>query len=144
MAAAALLSVTLVPALMVIFVRGRIMPERKNPLNRLLIWVYRPLIKAVLGAKTLVVLLAIAALAVTVFPARQLGSEFMPNLDEGTLLYMPTTLPGISVTKAAELIQAQDQILRTFPEVASVYGKAGRAVTATDPAPPKCSRLSST
>lgn len=137
MAAAALLSVTLVPALMVIFVRGRIMPERKNPLNRLLIWVYRPLIKAVLGAKTLVVLLAIAALAVTVFPARQLGSEFMPNLDEGTLLYMPTTLPGISVTKAAELIQAQDRILRTFPEVASVYGKAGRAVTATDPAPPE-------
>ena len=137
MAAAALLSVTLVPALMVIFVRGRIMPERKNPLNWLLIWVYRPLIKAVLGAKTLVVLLAIAALAVTVFPARQLGSEFMPNLDEGTLLYMPTTLPGISVTKAAELIQAQDRILRTFPEVASVYGKAGRAVTATDPAPPE-------
>jgi len=137
MAAAALLSVTLVPALMVIFVRGRIMPERKNPLNRLLIWVYRPLIKAVLDAKTLVVLLAIAALAVTVFPARQLGSEFMPNLDEGTLLYMPTTLPGISVTKAAELIQAQDRILRTFPEVASVYGKAGRAVTATDPAPPE-------
>jgi Cu(I)/Ag(I) efflux system membrane protein CusA/SilA len=91
----------------------------------------------VLDAKTLVVLLAIAALAVTVFPARQLGSEFMPNLDEGTLLYMPTTLPGISVTKAAELIQAQDRILRTFPEVASVYGKAGRAVTATDPAPPE-------
>ena len=87
---------------------------RASPLNWLLIWVYRPLIKAVLGAKTLVVLLAIAALAVTVFPARQLGSEFMPNLDEGTLLYMPTTLPGISVTKAAELIQAQDKSYAHF------------------------------
>ncbi|GAC1562355.1 MAG: CusA/CzcA family heavy metal efflux RND transporter [Beijerinckiaceae bacterium] len=135
MAAAALLSITLVPALMVIFVRGRIVPERKNPLNRLLIWLYRPLIKGVLRAKTLVILLAVAVLAVSVWPARQLGSEFMPNLDEGTLLYMPTTLPGISVTKAAELMQAQDRIIRTFPEVDSVYGKAGRASTATDPAP---------
>jgi Cu(I)/Ag(I) efflux system membrane protein CusA/SilA len=135
MGAAALLSITLVPALMVIFVRGRIIPERKNPLNRLLIWLYRPLIKGVLRAKTLVILLAVAVLAVSIWPARQLGSEFMPNLDEGTLLYMPTTLPGISVTKAAELMQAQDRIIRTFPEVASVYGKAGRAATATDPAP---------
>jgi Cu(I)/Ag(I) efflux system membrane protein CusA/SilA len=135
MGAAALLSITLVPALMVIFVRGRIIPERKNPLNRLLIWLYRPLIKGVLRAKTLVILLAIIVLAVSIWPARQLGSEFMPNLDEGTLLYMPTTLPGISVTKAAELMQAQDRIIRTFPEVASVYGKAGRAATATDPAP---------
>ena len=86
-------------------------------------------------AKTLVVMLALAVLAVSVWPARQLGTEFMPNLNEGTLLYMPTTLPGISVTKAGELMQTQDRIIRSFPEVASVYGKAGRAATATDPAP---------
>src|SRR5436190_3055175 len=87
-------------------------------------------------AKTLlVILLSLAVLAVTIWPARQLGTEFMPNLNEGTLLYMPTTLPGISVTKAGELMQTQDRIIRSFPEVASVYGKAGRAATATDPAP---------
>ena len=135
MAAAAVLSVTLVPALMVIFVRGRIVPERKNPINRFLIWIYRPVINAVMRAKTLVILLSLAVLAVTVWPARQLGTEFMPNLNEGTLLYMPTTLPGISVTRAGELMQTQDRIIRSFPEVASVYGKAGRAATATDPAP---------
>src|SRR5262245_14083678 len=135
MAAAALLSVTLVPALMVIFVRGRIVPEHRNPINRFLIWIYRPVIAGVLRAKTLVILLALFALGITVWPARQLGTEFMPNLNEGTLLYMPTTLPGISVTKAAELMQTQDRIIRSFPEVASVYGKAGRASTATDPAP---------
>ena len=93
MAAAALLSVTLVPALMIVFVRGRIIPEQKNPLNRFLIWLYRPIIKAVLGAKKLTVLLALAVVAVTVWPAGQIGSEFMPTLDEGTLFYMPTTLP---------------------------------------------------
>src|ERR1700716_726666 len=135
MAAAALLSVTLVPALMVIFVRGRIVPEHKNPINRFLIWIYRPVIKGVMRAKTLVILLSLAVLAVTIWPARQLGTEFMPNLNEGTLLYMPTTLPGISVTKAGELLQTQDKIIRSFPEVASVYGKAGRAATATEPAP---------
>ncbi len=135
MAAAALLSVTLVPALMVIFVRGKIIPEHKNPINRFLIWIYRPVIKAVMRAKILVILLAVAILAVTIWPARQLGTEFMPDLNEGTLMYMPTTLPGISVTKAGELLQTQDRIIRTFPEVASVYGKAGRALTATDPAP---------
>jgi Cu(I)/Ag(I) efflux system membrane protein CusA/SilA len=135
MAAAALLSVTLVPALMVIFVRGRIIPEHKNPINRFLIWIYRPVIKGVMRAKTLVIVLAIAMLAVTVWPARQLGTEFMPNLNEGTLLYMPTTLPGISITKAGELLQMQDRIIRSFPEVASVFGKAGRASTSTDPAP---------
>ncbi|TIM43904.1 MAG: efflux RND transporter permease subunit [Mesorhizobium sp.] len=135
MAAAALLSVTLVPALMVMLVRGRIVPEHRNPLNRLLIGLYRPVIDGVLKAKTFTILLAIAALAVTVWPARQLGSEFMPNLDEGTLMYMPTTLPGLSVTKAAELMQMQDRIIKTFPEVESVFGKAGRAQTATDPAP---------
>src|ERR1700756_49954 len=135
MAAAALLSVTLVPALMVIFVRGRIVPEHKNPINRFLIWVYRPVIKGVMRAKVLVILLALATLAVTIWPARELGTEFMPNLNEGTLLYMPTTLPGISVTKSAELLQTQDRIIRSFPEVSSIYGKAGRAETSTDPAP---------
>jgi copper/silver efflux system protein len=135
MAAAAALSITLVPALMVVFVRGRIIPEHQNPLNRFLIWIYRPIIKGVLKAKVLTVLLAVAALAVTLWPARQLGTEFMPNLNEGTLFYMPTTLPGISVTKAAELLQMQNRIIKTFPEVESVFGKAGRAGTATDPAP---------
>jgi Cu(I)/Ag(I) efflux system membrane protein CusA/SilA len=135
MAAAALLSVTLVPALMVVCVRGRIVPEHKNPINRFLIWIYRPVIAGVMRAKVLVILASLAILAVTIWPARQLGSEFMPSLNEGTLLYMPTTLPGISVTKAAELLQMQDRIIRSFPEVASVYGKAGRASTATDPAP---------
>lgn len=135
MAAAALLSVTLVPALMVVFVRGRIIPEGRNPINRILIAVYRPLIRGVLKAKTLTILLALAVLGLSIWPARQLGSEFMPTLNEGTLMYMPTTLPGISVTKAAELLQTQNQIIRSFPEVASVYGKAGRAQTATDPAP---------
>jgi len=135
MAAAAFLSVTLVPALMVIFVRGRIIPEHKNPINRVLIWAYRPVIRGALKAKALTILIALAVLGVSIWPARQLGSEFMPTLDEGTLLYMPTTLPGISVTKAAELLQMQDRIIKSFPEVASVYGKAGRAETATDPAP---------
>ena len=135
MAAAALLSITLVPALMVIFVRGHIVPEHRNPLNRFLIWLYRPLIRVVLKAKTLTILLAFVALAATWWPMKQLGTEFMPNLNEGTLFYMPTTLPGISITKAAELLQTQDRIIKTFPEVASVFGKAGRASTATDPAP---------
>jgi Cu(I)/Ag(I) efflux system membrane protein CusA/SilA len=135
MAAAAMLSVTLVPALMVVCVRGRIVAEHRNPINRFLIWIYRPVIATVMRAKVLVILVSLVILAVTIWPARQLGTEFMPSLNEGTLLYMPTTLPGISVTKAAELIQTQDRIIRSFPEVISVYGKAGRAATATDPAP---------
>jgi Cu(I)/Ag(I) efflux system membrane protein CusA/SilA len=135
MAAAALLSVTLVPALMVIFVRGRIVPEHRNPVNRFLIWSYRPIISGVLKAKALTILLALGTLAATAWPARQIGSEFMPSLNEGTLMYMPTTLPGLSVTKAAELLQTQDRIIKSFPEVETVFGKAGRALTATDPAP---------
>ncbi len=135
MAAAALLSVTLVPALMVIFVRGRIVPEHKNPVNRALIALYRPVIQWVLRARMFTIGLALIALVATVWPARQLGSEFMPALDEGTMMYMPTTLPGLSVTKAAELMQMQDRIIRSFPEVETVFGKAGRALTATDPAP---------
>ena len=135
MAAAALLSITLVPALMILFIRGKIAPEGKNPINRVLIWLYRPVIWLVLRAKTLTILLALAVLGVSIIPALRLGSEFMPNLNEGTLLYMPTTLPGLSVTKAAELLQTQNKIIATFPEVESVWGKAGRADTATDPAP---------
>jgi Cu(I)/Ag(I) efflux system membrane protein CusA/SilA len=135
MAAAALLSVTLVPALMVLFIRGRITPEAKNPINRVLIWLYRPVIKLVLRAKTLTILLTLALLGVSAIPAMRIGSEFMPNLNEGTLFYMPTTLPGLSVTKSAELLQTQNKIIKSFPEVASVWGKSGRAQTATDPAP---------
>ncbi|MDB5602692.1 MAG: cation transporter [Xanthobacteraceae bacterium] len=135
MAAAALLSVTLVPALMVLCIRGRIIPEGKNPLNRALIWLYRPIIAGVLRFKGLTIALAVVVLAGSLWPVTRIGTEFMPNLDEGTLLYMPTTLPGLSVTKAAELLQTQDRIIKGFPEVASVFGKAGRANTATDPAP---------
>src|SRR4029453_208548 len=135
MAASAVLSITLVPALMVLFVRGRIIPEHSNPLNRVLIAIYRPVIRLVLRAKTLTIALVLAIIALSVWPATRLGTEFMPNLNEGTLLYMPTTLPGLSGTKSAELLQMQDRIIRSFPEVESVYGKAGRAQTATDPAP---------
>ncbi len=135
MAGGALLSITLVPVLMLLFVRGRIIPEAKNPINRALIWLYRPLIRLVLRVPALMVIAAIAVLGATVWPASQLGSEFMPSLNEGTLLFMPVTLPGLSVTKAAELLQTQDRIIKSFPEVASVFGKAGRATTATDPAP---------
>jgi Cu(I)/Ag(I) efflux system membrane protein CusA/SilA len=135
MAAAAVLSITLVPALMVLFVRGRIIPEHRNPLNRFLFAIYRPVIRLVLQAKALTIVIAVAVLVVSMWPATRLGTEFMPNLNEGTLLYMPTTLPGLSVTKSAELLQMQDRIIKSFPEVESVYGKAGRASTATDPAP---------
>ncbi len=135
MAGAALLSLTLVPALMVLFIRGKIVPEHRNPLNRFLIWAYRPLIAGVMRWKKLTILLALLILAASYYPASRLGSEFMPTLNEGTLLYMPATLPGLSVTKAAEIMQTQNRIIKTFPEVASVLGKAGRAATATDPAP---------
>ncbi len=135
MAAAAFLSVTLVPALMVMFVRGRIIAERRNPLNRFLIWIYRPVIAGVLRAKVLTIAVALVVLGASYWPAMKLGSEFMPNLNEGTLFYMPVTLPGISITKSAELLQTQNKIIKSFPEVESVFGKAGRAGTATDPAP---------
>ncbi|WP_084143743.1 efflux RND transporter permease subunit [Methylocapsa acidiphila] len=135
MAAAALLSVTLVPALMVVFVRGEIIPERKNPINQLLIAIYRPVIRGVLRVKGLTIVAALVIIGASLWPASRLGSEFMPSLDEGTLMYMPTTLPGLSITKAADLLQMQDRIIKSFPEVESVYGKAGRALTATDPAP---------
>ena len=135
MAAGALLSVTLVPVLMLLFVRGRILPEARNPVNRFLIAAYRPVIGFVLRHKAATVGAALVVLAVSAWPASRLGSEFMPTLNEGTLLYMPSSLPGMSVTRAAELLQQQDRIIRSFPEVESVFGKAGRALTATDPAP---------
>jgi copper/silver efflux system protein len=135
MAAAAFLSVTLVPALMMLFIRGRIMPEQRNPLNRFLIWIYQPVIVLALRFKAATILIAFTILAGSLWPATRLGTEFMPNLNEGTLFYMPTTLPGLSITKAAELVQTQDKIIKSVPEVASVFGKAGRASTATDPAP---------
>ena len=135
MAGAALLSITLVPVLMLLFVRGKIMPERKNPVNRFLIWIYRPVIALVMRAKIVTIVLALLMLGVTIYPLTRLGSEFMPALNEGTLLYMPASLPGMSVTKAAEVMQTQNRIIKSFPEVASVFGKAGRANSATDPAP---------
>jgi Cu(I)/Ag(I) efflux system membrane protein CusA/SilA len=135
MAGAALLSVTLVPVLMMLFIRGRIMPESRNPLNRFLIWSYRPIIATVMRHKKITIAAALLVMGLTLYPTLHLGSEFMPPLNEGTLLYMPSSLPGMSVTKAAELLQTQDKIIKSFPEVVSVYGKAGRAQTATDPAP---------
>ncbi len=135
MAGAALLSVTLVPVLMMLFIRGRIPSEAKNPVNRFLIRVYRPIIAGVMRWKKLTIALALLTLGVSIYPASRLGSEFMPTLNEGTLFYMPASLPGMSITKAAELLQTQNKIIKSFPEVSSVYGKAGRANTATDPAP---------
>ncbi len=135
MAAAAFLSITLVPALMTLFVRGKIPAENSNPINRFLNRVYRPVIAAVLRRPWLTLAAATVILALTTIPILRIGTEFMPTLNEGTLLYMPTTLPGLSVTKAAQLLQTQDRIIKSFPEVESVWGKSGRAETATDPAP---------
>jgi Cu(I)/Ag(I) efflux system membrane protein CusA/SilA len=135
MAGAAILSVTLVPVLMLLFIRGRILPEARNPINRAFIALYRPVIALVMRWKWTTVLLAVLGMASAFWPASKLGSEFMPTLNEGTLFYMPTGLPAMSVTKAAELLQTQNKIIKSFPEVDSVIGKAGRANTATDPAP---------
>lgn len=135
MAGAALLSITLVPVLMGYLVRGRIRPESKNPLNRAMRWAYRPVIDIAVRYPFLIVLGATAILGVTIVPWRQLGSEFMPPLREGSILFMPTTVPGVAIAEAREALQHQDSILATFPEVETVLGKAGRASTATDPAP---------
>jgi Cu(I)/Ag(I) efflux system membrane protein CusA/SilA len=135
MLGASLLAVTIVPVLMGYMIRGKIRPEDKNPINRFLVWIYHPIIKLVLKAKIPVVLIAVAILAVTYIPWKRIGSEFMPPLNEGDLLYMPTTLPGISITKAKQLLQQTDRIIASFPEVQNVFGKIGRAETATDPAP---------
>ena len=135
MAAAAFLAITLVPVLVGYFVRGKIVPEERNPMSRLLVFVYRPLLQIVFLLRWPVLLVMVLLLAVTMIPYGQLGSEFMPPLWEGDLLYMPTTLPGISITKAREILQQTDKIIKTFPEVHHVFGKIGRAETATDPAP---------
>jgi Cu(I)/Ag(I) efflux system membrane protein CusA/SilA len=134
MAAASLLSVTLVPVLMGLFIRGRIQREARNPLSRGMIRAYRPVLAWVLGRRWAVISVAATALILTWIPFQRIGSEFMPPLQEETVLFMPTTLPGISVARARELLRQQDSILKSFPEVASVWGKAGRANTATDPA----------
>ena len=135
MAAAAILSITLVPVLMGYFIRGRITPEMKNPVNRILIAVYRPMIKLVISRPKAVLLVSLLVVLVGLWPANKLGSEFMPPLDEGDIMYMPTTYPGISIGKARELLQQTDKLIATLPEVKSVFGKIGRADTATDPAP---------
>jgi Cu(I)/Ag(I) efflux system membrane protein CusA/SilA len=135
MAAAAGLSVTLIPVLMGYLIRGRVPKEAANPLNRLLISIYEPLLDAVLEWPKVTLVMAALVLAVTVYPVTQIGGEFMPPLDEGDLLYMPSALPGLSAGKAAELLQQTDRLIRQVPEVARVFGKAGRADTATDPAP---------
>ena len=135
MAAAAGLSVTLIPVLMVAFIRGRIVDETANPLNRVLIALYRPVIDKVLTYPWATLGIALLIALATLWPATRLGSEFMPPLDEGDLLYMPTALPGLSVGKGAQILQQTDRILKSFPEVQRVFGKIGRAETATDPAP---------
>jgi Cu(I)/Ag(I) efflux system membrane protein CusA/SilA len=135
MAVAAGLAVTLVPVLMGYLIRGRIPPEQKNPLNRLLIAWYRPLLERVLRAPVPTLVAAFAIAAATLWPVSRIGGEFMPPLDEGDLLYMPSALPGISAGKVSQLIQQTDRMIKTFPEVESVFAKAGRAETATDPAP---------
>jgi Cu(I)/Ag(I) efflux system membrane protein CusA/SilA len=132
---AAFLSVTLAPVLMVLLIRGKILPEEKNPINRFLIWVYHPILHFALRWKKAMLVLALLAMAATVPVFLKLGSEFMPPLYEGTLFYMPTTLPGASITTANQMLQVQDKIIKSFPEVESVFGKAGRANSATDPAP---------
>ncbi|GER18497.1 efflux RND transporter permease subunit [Variovorax boronicumulans] len=135
MAAAAGLSVTLIPVLMGYLIRGRIPDEKTNPLNRLLIAVYQPLLSAVLRWPKLTLSGAVVVLVLSLWPLQHIGGEFMPRLDEGDLLYMPSALPGLSAGKAGELLQQTDRLIKTVPEVASVYGKAGRAESATDPAP---------
>ncbi len=135
MASASLLSLTLVPVTMGLFIQGRIHREHKNPVNRILVSIYRPILEWVLNHRWPVIAGAVAVLMLTVLPLRRLGSEFMPPLNEGTILFMPTTLPGVSVAKVQQILRVQDSILATFPEVESVFGKAGRATTATDPAP---------
>jgi len=135
MAGAALLAITLVPVLMGYFIRGKILPEASNPVNRFLHGVHAPVLRIAIRWRWITLVLALLLLAGSLYPVMKLGSEFMPPLDEGDILYMPTTYPGLSITKAKELLQQTDKILKTFPEVESVFGKVGRAETATDPAP---------
>ncbi|MDB5801442.1 MAG: copper/silver efflux system, rane component [Rhodocyclales bacterium] len=135
MAAAAALSVTLIPVLMGYLIRGRIPDEQRNPLNRFLIAIYRPMLDVVLRFPKATIIIALLAMAATAWPVLHVGGEFMPPMDEGDLLYMPSALPGLSAGKAAQLLQQTDRLIKTVPEVATVFGKAGRAESATDPAP---------
>ncbi|WP_020485844.1 efflux RND transporter permease subunit [Methylomonas sp. MK1] len=135
MAAAAILTITLVPVLMGYFVRGKIIPEHKNPINRFLHAIHSPVLKLAMRWRAATLIVALLLMASTLYPLSKLGSEFMPPLDEGDILYMPTTFPGISITKAREVLQQTDKIIKTFPEVHHVFGKIGRAETATDAAP---------
>ena len=135
MAASAVLAITLVPVLMGYFVRGKVLHESANPINRFLMAIYLPVLRGVLRAPVIVLILAVAVTAIGLLPARNIGSEFIPPLDEGDLMYMPTTYPGISIGKARELLQQTDKLIRTVPEVKTVFGKIGRAESATDPAP---------
>jgi copper/silver efflux system protein len=132
---AALLGVTLVPVLMLLCVRGKIMPEKKNPVNRFLIRAYRPCVNFVLRFRWLTLMAALLVMAATIYPFTKLGKEFMPPLNEGDILYMPTAVPGMAIDEAARILQIQDRMLREFPEVENVFGKAGQSETATDPAP---------
>src|SRR5213593_2569558 len=132
---AAFLGVTLVPVLMMLLIRGKITPEIKNPVNRFLIWAYQPLANFVLRYRLFTLACAALLLALTIFPFKKLGSEFMPPLNEGTLLYMPTAIPGMSIAEAAKILQIQDRQLKKIPEAVTVFGKAGQADTPTDPAP---------
>ncbi len=135
MAFASLLSVTLVPVLMTWFIRGKIPDEHRNPINRFLIWAYRPFVRFALRFRWLVILLALAVLGATWWPYARIGSEFMPPLNEGSLLYMPTSPPGMAIAESRRILQTQDAIIKDFPEVQTVYGKIGRANSPTDPAP---------
>ena len=135
MAASAALAITLVPVLMGYFIRGKVLPEHKNPVNRFLTYLYMPVLKTVLRFPKITLLAALAVLAIGIYPLNKIGSEFIPPLDEGDLMYMPTTYPGISIGQARQLLQQTDKLIKTVPEVKTVFGKMGRAETATDPAP---------
>jgi len=132
---AAFLGVTLVPVLMLWLIRGRIVPEVRNPVNRFLIWAYQPFVDFVLRHRAITLITALLILAATIIPYSRLGKEFMPPLNEGDILYMPTAVPGMSITEAIKILQIQDRMLRKIPEVKTVFGKAGQSETPTDPAP---------
>jgi Cu(I)/Ag(I) efflux system membrane protein CusA/SilA len=132
---AALLGATLVPVLMLLCIRGKITPEKRNPVNRFLIWAYRPFVHFVLRFRWLTLIAALLVMGATIYPFKKLGKEFMPPLNEGDILYMPTAVPGISIDEATKILQIQDRMLREFPEVENVFGKAGQSETPTDPAP---------
>jgi Cu(I)/Ag(I) efflux system membrane protein CusA/SilA len=135
MAASAALAITLVPVLMGYFIRGKVLAEHKNPVNRFLTFIYMPALKKVLHFPKITLVAALAVLAIGIYPLDKIGSEFIPPLDEGDLMYMPTTYPGISIGQARQLLQQTDKLIKTVPEVQTVFGKVGRAETATDPAP---------